>query len=51
MDLRSAKPSESFYFGIRDENLFTVSTRAKLQGEAKRFAELGYDTVLISRYY
>ena len=30
MDLRSAKPSESFYFGIRDENLFTASTRAKL---------------------
>lgn len=44
MDLRSAKPSESFYFGILDENLFTVFTRAKLQGEAERFAELGYDS-------
>lgn len=42
MDLRSAKPSESSYFGILDENLFMASTRAKLQGEAKRFAELGY---------
>ena len=30
--------------------LRTTSTRAKLQGEAKRFAELGYDTVLISQY-
>ena len=51
MDLRSAKPSESSYFGILDENLFMAFTRAKLQGEAKRFAELGYDTVLISQYY
>lgn len=39
MDLRSAKPSESSYFGILDENLFMAFTRAKLQGEAKRFAE------------
>lgn len=30
--------------------LRTTSTRAKLQGEAKRFAELGYDTVLVSQY-
>ena len=30
--------------------LRTTSTRAKLQGAAKRFAELGYDTVLISQY-
>ena len=28
----------------------TTSTRATLQGAAKRFAELGYDTVLISQY-
>lgn len=39
MDLRSAKPSESSYFGILDENLFMTSTQAKLQGEAKRFTE------------
>ena len=30
--------------------LRTTSTRATLQGAAKRFAELGYDTVLISQY-
>ena len=30
--------------------LRTTSTRAALQGAAKRFAELGYDTVLISQY-
>ena len=30
--------------------LHTTSTRATLQGAAKRFAELGYDTVLISQY-
>lgn len=30
--------------------LRTTSTRAQLQGKAKRFAELGYDTVLISQY-
>jgi len=30
--------------------LRTTSTRAKLQGEAKRFAELGYDTVMVSQY-
>ena len=30
--------------------LRTTSTRAKLQGEAKRFAELGYDTVRVSQY-
>lgn len=29
--------------------LRTTSTRATLQGAAKRFAELGYDTVLISQ--
>lgn len=39
MDLRSAKPSESADFGILDENLFMASTRAKLQGGDKRFAE------------
>ena len=30
--------------------LRTTSTRATLQGAAKRFGELGYDTVLISQY-
>lgn len=30
--------------------LRTTSTRAQLQGKSKRFAELGYDTVLISQY-
>ncbi len=30
--------------------LRTTSTRAQLQGKAKRFAELGYDTVLVSQY-
>ncbi len=30
--------------------LRTTSTRATLQGAAKRFAELGYDTVLVSQY-
>lgn len=30
--------------------LRTTSTRAALQGAAKRFAELGYDTVLVSQY-
>lgn len=30
--------------------LRTTSTRATLQGAAKRFSELGYDTVLISQY-
>lgn len=30
--------------------LRTTSTRATLQGKAKRFAELGYDTVLVSQY-
>lgn len=30
--------------------LRTTSARAKLQGEAKRFAELGYDTVMVSQY-
>lgn len=30
--------------------LRTTSTRASLQGQAKRFAELGYDTVLVSQY-
>ena len=30
--------------------LRTTSTRANLQGQAKRFAELGYDTVLVSQY-
>lgn len=30
--------------------LRTTSTRAALQGSSKRFAELGYDTVLISQY-
>lgn len=30
--------------------LRTTSTRANLQGRAKRFAELGYDTVLVSQY-
>ena len=30
--------------------LRTTSARAALQGRAKRFAELGYDTVLISQY-
>lgn len=30
--------------------LRTASTRAQLQGKSKRFAELGYDTVLISQY-
>lgn len=30
--------------------LNTTSTRATLQGQAKRFAELGYDTVLVSQY-
>lgn len=30
--------------------LRTTSARAKLQGEAKRFAELGYDTVMTSQY-
>lgn len=30
--------------------LRTTSTRAKLQGEAKRFAELGHDTVMVSQY-
>ena len=30
--------------------LRTTSTRATLQGAAKRFAELGYDTVLMSQY-
>lgn len=30
--------------------LRTTSTRATLQGVAKRFSELGYDTVLISQY-
>lgn len=40
----SISHSGAFYFGILDENLFMASTRAKLQGEAKRFAELGYDS-------
>lgn len=30
--------------------LRTTSTRAALQGAAKRFSELGYDTVLVSQY-
>lgn len=30
--------------------LQTCATRATLQGKAKRFAELGYDTVLVSAY-
>lgn len=30
--------------------LRTTSTRASLQGQAKRFAELGYDTVIVSQY-
>lgn len=30
--------------------LRTTSTRATLQGQAKRFAELGYDTVITSQY-
>lgn len=30
--------------------LRTTSTRASLQGKAKRFAELGYDTVMTSQY-
>lgn len=30
--------------------LRTTSARASLQGQAKQFAELGYDTVLISQY-
>lgn len=30
--------------------LRTASARASLQGQAKQFAELGYDTVLISQY-
>lgn len=30
--------------------LCTTSTRATLQGQAKRFAELGYDTVIVSQY-
>lgn len=30
--------------------LRTTSTRGNLQGRAKRFAELGYDTVLVSQY-
>ena len=30
--------------------LRTTSARANLQGQAKRFAELGYDTVLVSQY-
>nr|UWH96878.1 MAG: minor capsid protein 2 [Bacteriophage sp.] len=30
--------------------LRTTSARASLQGQAKRFAQLGYDTVLVSQY-
>lgn len=30
--------------------LFTTSTRAKLQGEAQRAYEMGYDTVIVSQY-
>lgn len=30
--------------------LRTTSTRVSLQGQAKRFAELGYDTVIVSQY-